>query len=215
LSKEYDVVHLHTVIVKETTRVGLHGIHEKLIDHQAEAIGYKLIKLYLDSSDDHQAYCELMQQFYQQCTDDGIEGILFGDIFLEDLKDFREQLLRPSGLTGVYPLWKQSTRKLVEEFIDTGFKTLVCAANQQFFTKEDLGKTIDKNFIASLSPSVDPCGENGEFHTFVYDGPIFRYPLQFQLAEIVEKEYEFKMKHQDGDVKTERSSFCFQEVKLN
>jgi uncharacterized protein (TIGR00290 family) len=209
----YEIVNLHTVIVTETKRVGLHGIHESLIDVQARNLGFKLIKLYLDSSDNHDAYTALMRNFYKQCGEEGTEGILFGDIFLEDLKAFRDELLAPSGVKGIYPLWHMNTKILVEDFINAGFKTLICSANSKFFGRDSIGKTLDERFINALPPEVDPCGENGEFHTFVYDGPIFKKPVGFQLGEVVERSYEYRIKSDDGSISVEKSSFWFQDIK--
>lgn len=211
LSEEYEVAHLHTVIGKETKRVGLHGIREELIDRQAQSLGIPLIKLYLETSDDHSAYEKLVKEFYRQCAGDKIEGIMFGDIFLEDLKQYREELLRESGLTPIYPIWKMDTRNLLDDFIRTGFKTVVCAVNGNFFSSEQLGHTLDRQFIDSIFPGVDPCGENGEFHTFVYDGPLFQAPVLFDEGKIVSKEYAYKMKRDDGSVEQVNTTFWFQD----
>jgi uncharacterized protein (TIGR00290 family) len=209
---QYEIVHLHTVIVSQTKRVGLHGIHENLIDEQAEVLGLKVIKLYLDSSDDHAAYEQLMQRFYKACAEENIVGIMFGDIFLEDLKAFRERLMSSAGIRGIYPLWRLNTAKLVHDFIEAGFKTIVCAANKKYFGTHDLGKTIDKDFLEKLSSETDPCGENGEFHTFVYDGPIFKRPIAFSKGAIVEKTYEYKVVMKSGEIDIEKTTFLFQEI---
>src|SRR5688572_9500050 len=181
LSGEYDVVSLHTVIKQETGRVGLHGVREELIDYQAEALGIHLDKIYVPGSSDHRAYEQTMRSFYQQCVKHHIEGIVFGDIFLEDLRKYREDLLGDFAIQSLYPLWNIDTTVLIHDFINSGFKTIVCSANARYFPRERLGILIDPNFVRQLPHEVDPCGENGEFHTWMYDGPLFKKPLQFDL----------------------------------
>src|SRR5688572_13020346 len=141
-SGEYEVVNLHTLINLETKRVGLHGIREDLIDDQARSIGIPLHKMYLPASMNHNAYEHAVKEFYQQCVDDQIEGIVFGDIFLEDLKKYREELMSAYPIKGLYPLWKINTSILVQDFIHTGFKTVICSANSKYFEKRHLGKVM-------------------------------------------------------------------------
>src|SRR5689334_11141443 len=143
LSGECDIVSLHTVFDKETKRVGLHGVHEEMIERQAEQLDIPLIKLYLPASDDHEAYAKLMKSFYRQCAREQVDAIVFGDIFLEDLKKFRENLLQESSVNPLFPLWKINSSILIDDFINTGFKTMLCSANAQYFSKEDLGKVMD------------------------------------------------------------------------
>jgi uncharacterized protein (TIGR00290 family) len=211
-SGEYTVAGLHTIINEETRRVGMHGVREEMMDQQVEAIGLPLTKLYLESSESHQAYNALMTKYYQKCANDKIEGVVFGDIFLEDLKQFRETLLGPAGLEGIYPLWKMDTRGLIHDFLHTGFRTLICAANASLFSEQQLGKTIDQELIDQLPHSVDPCGENGEFHTFIYDGPIFKKALEFKRGETVKRTYSFKKINDQGSTETIDISFWFQDL---
>jgi uncharacterized protein (TIGR00290 family) len=203
---------LHTVINSETRRVGMHGIHESLIDKQAEAIGLPITKLYLEPSETHAAYKKLMDDFYRKCACEGINGVVFGDIFLEDLKTFREELLAATGLQAIFPLWKHDTDLIIRTFLDKGFKTLICAADAKHFSENQVGKTIDLEFIQNLSSHVDPCGENGEFHTFVFDGPIFNKALTFQQGKVVKKTYNFQKLNTDGVVEDVQSSFWFQDL---
>ncbi|MTI22086.1 diphthine--ammonia ligase [Fulvivirga sp. RKSG066] len=211
-SGAYKVDHLHTVIDADLKRVGLHGVSEKLIDHQAASLGIPLEKLYLKASEGHQNYEQLMNAYFADLENEDFEGVLYGDIFLEDLKSYREKMLQHAGLTGYYPLWGEPTNKLIEEFIDAGYKTKVCAANAEFFKDEDLGKTIDRKFIEALTEKVDVCGENGEFHTFVYDGPMFSYPLSVDVKEVVSKEYSYNKKNDDGSIENIKSTFLFGEL---
>lgn len=211
-SKQYEVVHLHTVIDAETKRVGMHGVREALVHRQAQAMGLPLHKLYLEKSENNVKYTRLMTNFYETCAKEGIEAVVFGDIFLEDLRKYRDGLLAQTGLEGIYPLWKQNTTYLLNDFVATGFKTLLCSANAEFFSREEVGQTIDANFSNCISPLIDPCGEQGEFHTFVYDAPLFSKPIEIRRGEVEQKKYSFSKKHEDGSVEKMESAFWFQEL---
>jgi uncharacterized protein (TIGR00290 family) len=151
----YEVSHLHTVFNADSKRVGLHGVHEELVERQAHALGLPLIKLYLPPTDNHEAYQHLMRSFYRQCGDDKINGVVFGDIFLEDLKMFREELLVDSGLSPLFPLWKLDTKLLIHDFISRDFKTIICAANKELFDRSAVGKTINESFVSKYLSGFD------------------------------------------------------------
>ncbi|HEX6227028.1 MAG TPA: diphthine--ammonia ligase [Chryseolinea sp.] len=208
---EYDVVSLHTVFDQASKRVGLHGVRESLIDEQAAQVGLPLRKIYLNASLDHSLYESAMRNFYGTCRNEGIDGVVFGDIFLEDLKDFRSALLKPHELVGIFPLWKADTKKLLKEFIDLGFKTTLCSADAKFFSQSTLG-VMNCEFLEQLPPMVDPCGENGEFHTFVFDGPLFKEAISFSKGEIVKKTYHYQKKESSGELVPLESSFWFQDL---
>jgi uncharacterized protein (TIGR00290 family) len=212
LSGEYDVVGLHTVIGEETKRVSLHGVADNMISLQAEALGLPLEFILLPASETHAPYEAIMKTYYTICKQRGIEGIVFGDIFLEDLKQYRETLLIDSGIRPVYPLWKIDSTMLINDFVNSGFKILICSANEKFFSQDQLGKTIDNEFINNLPMDVDVCGENGEFHTFVFDGPLFKKPVVYSRGSIVKKVYTYKKKNEDGSIENLESSFWFQDL---
>lgn len=208
----YEVDHLFTVFDKELKRVGLHGVPEQLIEKQAKAIGLPLKKLYLPASESHDNYNRLMEDYFQKLKEEGIILVMYGDIFLEDLKKYRDEMLEKSGIKGIYPLWEENTGKNIYRFLDLGFKTLTCAGKDPLIKKEDLGQVIDLKFIQHLPDEVDPCGENGEFHTFVFDGPIFKEPVDFHLGETTEKTYEYKSINEAGQEVLHTSKFNFQEI---
>lgn len=210
LSQEYLVTGLHTVISKETKRVGLHGVREELINEQAKAIGLPLEKIYLEAAADHEEYTRCMKNFYRKSAKH-IDSIIFGDIFLEDLKIYREQLLQESDITGIYPLWKIDSNLLVTDFINSGFKTAICSCNEELHTLNVLAKVLQEELIKSFPPHVDPCGERGEFHTFVFGGPIFKKPLEFTLGETVSKTYHYKKVTASGNTEDQISIFWFQD----
>lgn len=213
-ANQFDVVHLHTVIDEQSRRVGLHGVLETLIEKQADAIDVPLKKIYLPTSHDDNAYKLCIQKFYHECATEGIEGIVFGDIFLQDLRDYRLNLLKPHNLFGSFPLWGLDSKKILEEFIKTGFKTTICSADANLFSENQLGKILDRNFINSLSSDVDPCGENGEFHTFVCDGPLFKKPIILTRGEVVRRTYSYQKKDSAGKIEKFESTFWFQDFSL-
>jgi uncharacterized protein (TIGR00290 family) len=208
---EYDIQHLHTIIDSKTKRVGLHGVREELIELQAKSLQIPLVKVYLQSSEDLREYENLVKALYKRFHDEGVTHILFGDIFLEDLKFYRESLLRESGLISLYPLWQRRSEQLIFEFLAGGFKTILCSTNEKCFQANLLGKVISGKFIQLLPEGTDPCGENGEFHTFVFDGPIFKKRLSFKLGGVMSKEFSYSVKV--GDLIEHRKSFFyFQEL---
>jgi uncharacterized protein (TIGR00290 family) len=209
-SGEFEVVNLHTVIDQDSKRVGLHGVRESLIEKQAEQIGLSLEKIYLPASNDHEVYKSTLQKFYRTCAGNGLEGVVFGDIFLEDLRAFRLSLLEPK-LTPSFPLWNVDSKVLVSDFIDAGFKTTLCAADANFFSPHHL-RLIDHKFLELLPAGVDPCGENGEFHTFVFDGPLFKKPVPITMGEVVKKTYSYQRKEPNGETKKLETSFWFQDL---
>lgn len=212
LSGEYAVVSLHTLINADTRRVGLHGVHEKVLELQAAAIGIPLEKLYLGSSDNHQAFEAVSKQFYARCVREHIEAVVFGDIFLEDLRHYRETLLAASGLEPVFPLWQIDSAVLIADFINAGFRTWLCAADARYFAEADMGRELDDAFIAALPADVDPCGERGEFHTLVVAGPYFKERLPVVRGGVVRQGYDFKKKNADGTLEAARAEFWFQEI---
>jgi uncharacterized protein (TIGR00290 family) len=210
-SGEYDIQHLHTIIDSKTKRVGLHGVREELVELQAKSLQIPLVKVYLQSSEDLREYENLVKALYKRFHDEGVTHILFGDIFLEDLKLYRETLLKESGLIPLYPLWQERSEKLIFEFLDCGFKTILCSTNEKCFQVGLLGKVISRKFIKLLPDGTDPCGENGEFHTFVFDGPIFKKRLSFKSGGVMSREYSYSVKVGDL-IENRKSFFYFQEL---
>jgi len=182
-SSTLKVDHLMTTLSNAYGRISMHGVREDLLDKQAANLNIPLKKIWLPERPSMEVYTEEMKKAYSQVKNNGIRKIVFGDIFLEDLKDYRDQMLSDIKLSGVYPIWKNPTKKLIEEFINDGFKAIVVCINTKLLDKSYLGKTIDHHFVEELPDNVDPCGENGEFHTFVYDGPLFKHPVDFSVGK--------------------------------
>jgi uncharacterized protein (TIGR00290 family) len=144
----------------------------------------------------------IMQGF----KDEGIDYSIFGDIFLEDLKVYREGQLAKVGMQGVFPIWKRDTTDLVKEFIALGFKAVLVCVNEKQLDKSFAGRLIDESFLNDLPTGVDPCGENGEYHSFVFDGPIFKNPIPIKLGEVVYRKYD------KGAVDNFDTGFYYQDV---
>jgi uncharacterized protein (TIGR00290 family) len=188
--KKYEVLCLLTSINEGHNRISMHGVRTSLLEEQTKSIGLPLTKMMMPEMPTMEAYEESMHTTLIALKQQGAEVSIFGDIFLADLRKYREDKLDDISLKGVFPLWKKNTRKLMDEFIALGFKTIVVCVNEKFLDKSFVGRIIDQQFLADLPPSVDPCGENGEFHTFVFDGPIFKNAIAFELGEVVYRKYE-------------------------
>ncbi|WEK68477.1 MAG: diphthine--ammonia ligase [Candidatus Chryseobacterium colombiense] len=187
--EQFEVTSLLTSINKEFQRISMHGVHVSLLEKQAESLGFPLIKMEIPKEPTMEEYREIMAKTMSKVKVQGITHSIFGDIFLEDLRKYREDQLQSIGMTGVFPLWKINTNYLIHEFLDLGFKTIVTCVNETYLDKSFAGRIIDKDFIKDLPENVDPCGENGEFHTFTFDGPIFKTAIDFKIGETVKKTY--------------------------
>ncbi|WP_394664815.1 diphthine--ammonia ligase [uncultured Chryseobacterium sp.] len=205
--EKFEVTSLLTSINKEFQRISMHGVHVSLLEKQAESLGFPLIKMELPKEPTMEEYRELMSKTMNDLKSQGITHSVFGDIFLEDLKKYREDQLRSIGMEGVFPLWKINTTDLIREFLDLGFKTIVTCVNESYLDKSFAGRIIDEDFIKDLPENVDVCGENGEFHTFTFNGPIFKNPVEFEIGEIVKKTY--PKPKSDEDSKDDEYVFWF------
>ena len=208
---EFEVLSLHTTIDAVTKKVGLHGIHESLIEQQAKILGIPLNNIYLDNSKNSVPYDELMQQYYESLKKQGIYTIISGDIFLEDLRVYKEAIAEKAGLKMEFPLWGKNTTELADDFIHKGFKTLLCAVDAKFFSKEDLGKTLTKDFLRKLPTFVDPCGENGEYHTFTYAGPLFEKAIPVKADGKYSETYNFHSM-ENGINKEQHATFHYLKI---
>lgn len=204
---EYDVIKLITTVNSKFSRVSMHGVREELLDQQAASIGLPLHKIHVPENPTMEDYDKIMNKLLKSEVKSGVKYSIFGDIFLEDLRKYRDDRLSEVGLKGHYPIWKRDTKELINEFIDLGFKTILVCVNAELLDKSFAGRVIDKEFVNDLPDNVDPCGENGEFHTFVYDGPIFKQPVEFDLGDIVHRKYD-----KPGTNGTENTGFYFRDL---
>lgn len=187
----FDVKYLLTAVNHNFRRVSMHGVREELLDAQADAIGIPLIKVWVKEGTNDE-YEQQMGEVMLKAKAEGIAYVIFGDIFLEDLRAYRENNLARVGITAVFPIWKMDTVSLIRDFIKQGFKTITCCVNDGYLNEDWLGKEIDEAFVAQLPGSVDACGENGEYHTFCYAGPVFKKDILFTTGEKIYKPLEIK-----------------------
>ena len=197
-NKEHNLDLLVTTTNKNFDRVSMHGLRNELLFKQADSIGVKLNTIEFPADVTMDLYSEIMKTSMNSLVEKKYTHAVFGDIFLEDLKAYRDSNLAEVNIKGVYPLWKKDTKTLIKEFLDLGFKAITVCVNAKLLGKEFVGRVIDEKFINDLPENVDVCGENGEFHTFVYDGPIFNYPIDFSLGEKVLKTYTLHDKEEDN-----------------
>jgi uncharacterized protein (TIGR00290 family) len=188
--REYDVRWLLTTVNTQHERVSMHGVRTELLEAQADALGISLVQVRLPEMPTMESYERAMIEVLTTLRDQGAEVSIFGDIFLEDLRTYREQRLAELGLRAVFPIWQTPTDTLVREVIDLGFKAVTTCVNERYLDRTWAGRVLDASFVQELPAEVDPCGENGEFHTFVFDGPIFAHPIPIHIGEVVHRTYE-------------------------
>jgi uncharacterized protein (TIGR00290 family) len=186
-----EIASLLTVVTKDYGRISMHGVREELLDLQAVSIGLPLEKIFITKRSGNGEYESLMREALIRRKKDGVKAVAFGDIFLEDLRKYREDRLREVGLEAVFPIWKRDTRELAGSFIEAGFKAIITCVDTKVLDKKFSGRLFDRQFLSELPANVDPCGENGEFHSFVYDGPIFKDPIPCRTGEKVVREERF------------------------
>lgn len=189
-SDKYEIQCLLTSVNDQYDRISMHGVRTVLLEAQAKSLGLPLVQLRLPEMPSMEIYENQMASTLSELKINGATISAFGDIFLEDLRKYREDKLAQLDLKGLFPLWKQPTDQLIKEFIDLGFKAIITCVNDKYLDQSFVGRIIDEQFIKDLPENVDPCGENGEFHSFVFDGPIFKEPIAFEKGEIVHKKYE-------------------------
>lgn len=204
LSDEFEVVLLIASVTEGYKRTSIHGVRVELLEAQAKSIGLPIRKIWIPENCSNEKYKEIMTQVNLELKEQGIEHIAFGDLFLEDVRKYREEMLKPLGMNPIFPLWGEGTTNVIERFISLGYKTIITCVDLTRLTEEFSGKEIDIQLIKELPKEVDPCGENGEYHSFVFDGPIFKNPIQFELGE----------KKLSADVYTGETRFCYTDLVL-
>ncbi len=190
LQDGYDIHYLLTTLSSEYQRISMHGVRLELLESQAKSIGINLVKVFLPEFSKTEEYEAIIANELFNLKKQGIEAGAFGDIFLEDLRQYRVNQLGKLGLEAVFPLWKGNSKEILNEFIELGFKTIVVCVNEKYLDQSFVGRIIDQSFINDLPSHVDACGENGEYHTFVFDGPIFTSPVPFSIGEKTYRTYE-------------------------
>ena len=184
-SKQYEIAALLVTVNEDYDRVSMHGVRRTLIEQQALSIGLPIEEVSVPTSSSNEEYESRMRQTLTRLQQGGVVAAIFGDIFLEEVRKYREENLARIGMKAVFPLWGKDAKGLFRSFLALGFKAIITCVDAKVLDKKFIGRTLDDDFLAELPPGVDPCGENGEFHSFVYDGPIFNKPVEFTLGDVV------------------------------
>jgi len=198
-----EIAGLLTTLSAEFDRISMHGVRRELLELQAEVLGLPVEKIFLPTPPpdaqcrmsavakgftvfaSNDSYEAAMLAAFERARDAGVQGIVFGDIYLEDLRHYRELLLAKAGLQGIFPLWGRNSGELVSQVIDAGIRSTVVCVDSNRLDRSFCGRELDHNFVAELPRTADPCGERGEYHTFVHDAPVFRRPIEFSKGECV------------------------------
>lgn len=186
-SRDYQVAALLTTVTRDYDRISMHGVRRTLLERQAASLGLPLHQVLIPKDATNEEYETRMAEALAHYRERGITSVVFGDLFLEDVRAYRDQFLAGHGMSGLYPVWHRDTRQFIREFIGLGFEAVVTCVNPQVLDQSFAGRMIDEEFLSSLPAHVDPCGENGEFHSFVYDGPIFGERVNFSVGDVVSK----------------------------
>jgi uncharacterized protein (TIGR00290 family) len=184
-NKEYEVASLLTTITEDYDRISMHGVRRTLVEQQAKSLGLPLHQVLIPKDCSNEIYAARMTEALNEFKQQGVETVAFGDIFLEDVRQYRLDNLAKLNMKALFPIWGRDSAELVHSFIALGFKSVVTCIDTKVMDKKFLGRQIDEDFIAELPPGIDPSGENGEFHSFAYDGPIFQKRIGYKLGEFV------------------------------
>jgi uncharacterized protein (TIGR00290 family) len=182
------VVALLTTVTEGYDRIAMHGVRRELLVRQAKSIGLPLHEVFIPPQCVNPVYESRMEEALRLFFNQGVRKVAFGDIFLEDLRAYREKNLARIGMTALFPIWKRDTRELIRFFHQQRFRAVAACIDSKILDASFAGRELDESFFRDLPPAADPCGENGEFHTFVFDGPIFQSPIPIRTGEIVNRD---------------------------
>jgi uncharacterized protein (TIGR00290 family) len=185
---DLQVAALLTTVTEGYERISMHGVRRELLQRQAESIGLPLHEVRIPPHCVNTIYEARMEQALRVHLDQGVCKVAFGDIFLEDLRAYREKNLARIGMTAIFPIWKRDTRELVRSFQANRFRAVAVCIDPKILAPSFAGRELDDSFFRDLPSQADPCGENGEFHTFVFDGPIFKSPIPVRTGEVVHRD---------------------------
>ena len=184
----YNVAGLITTITEDYDRISMHGVRRALLESQADALSLPLEKILITKGADNAEYENKMRALLEKYFARGVQSVVFGDIFLEDLRKYREDNLAQVGMRGIFPIWKRDSVKLARAFVALGFEAITTCVDSQVLNRRFVGRFFDESFLSDLPAGIDPCGENGEFHSFAFDGPIFKHPIAHTLGEVVRRD---------------------------
>ena len=185
---EVEVAGLLTTINEQFQRVAMHGTRRDLVRAQAQAAGLPLWEIPLPWPCSNEQYELAMGRACAQAVEQGITGMAFGDLFLEDVRKYREDRLKSTGLQPIFPVWGLDTKKLIDEMLDAGVRARIVCVDPKKLPGHFAGQDINRDLLAQFSPGIDPCGENGEFHTFVHAGPMFSRAIPVESGEVITRD---------------------------
>ena len=185
---DVEVVGLLTTVNDAHDRVAMHAVRRALLEAQAVAVGLPLLIVRIPHPCPNEVYAAAMGRVLKDAKARGIQGVAFGDLFLEDIRRYREEQMAGTGLRLVFPLWGRPTAALAREMLDAGLRARITCVDPRALPGSFAGREFDRRLLADLPPGVDPCGENGEFHTFAWDGPMFGRPVPVRGGEVVTRE---------------------------
>lgn len=184
-TRRYEIAALLATVTKGYDRVSMHGVRRSLLRQQAESLGIPLEEVRIPKNSSNKEYEAKMREVLVRYQRQGVSSVVFGDIFLQDVKKYRERNMSRVGMNARFPLWKSDTAGLARKFINSGFKAIVTCVDSNALGKKFVGRQFDARFLSELPPRIDPCGENGEFHSFVYDGPVFKQRVPYKEGRVV------------------------------
>lgn len=190
-NRDYEIAALVTTMTVEYARVSMHGIRWALLEGQARSLGFKVEKVPISKNASNAEYESSLERVLLRYRDEGVWHVIYGDIFLEDVRAYRERHLERLGMRPVFPIWKKDSGELARGFIGSGFRAVTVCVDSAALGEEFAGREYNYDFLSELPSGIDPCGENGEFHTFVYDGPPFSRPVGFAKGEVVLRDNRF------------------------
>ena len=183
--KRYEILALLTTMTEAYDRVSMHGVRRTLVEQQARSLGLPIEEVFISQASSNEEYDSKMREALTKFKQDGVSSVVFGDIFLEEVRKYREDNLSKLGMKGIFPIWGRDTAELTRSFIALGFQAITTCIDTRVLDKRFVGRMFNEHFLSELPPNVDPGGENGEFHSFVYDGPIFKQRIAYTLGESV------------------------------
>jgi uncharacterized protein (TIGR00290 family) len=186
-SQKFEIAALLTTVTQEFDRISMHGVRRELLERQAASLGIPLEIVSIPKECTNEIYEARMRAALERFRSQGIRKVAFGDLFLEDVKKYRDERLAQVGLSGLYPLWMRDTEELVRTFIALGFRAILACVDTEAIDASFAGRQIDQALLDDLPETADPCGEYGEYHSFVYAGPIFAQPIACRAGEIVRR----------------------------
>ena len=184
-SQKYEIVSLLTTITEDYDRVSMHGVPRILVEQQAQSLGLPLEKIFIPRSCSNEEYESRMWEVHTRFKQVGVSSVVFGDIFLEEVRKHREENLAKVGMKGIFPIWGRDSAELIRSFIALGFQAITTCVDAKVLDKRFVARLLDERFLTELPANADPGGENGEFHSFVFDGPIFKEKIECSAGEVV------------------------------